>query len=49
MFPAAGVPVYTHYDLARLEGETSNQIFETLADWNHQLELSSTSYQDLEP
>ena len=35
--------------LVQLEGETSNQLFDTLADWDHHLKANGVLYQDLQP
>ncbi|MDF2373804.1 MAG: hypothetical protein P1V21_23745 [Rhizobiaceae bacterium] len=31
-------PVWTFEEMVRLDGDTSNELFEVLADWNTQLE-----------
>lgn len=31
-----------------LEGETSNQVFEVLADWEHQLTAAGIDFEELE-
>ena len=35
--------------MARLEGETSNALFETLADWDHQLKAADIDFQEPQP
>ncbi len=35
--------------MVELDGETSNQLFETLADWNTQLEASGIDFGEFSP
>lgn len=36
-------------DLAHLEGETSNALFEELANWNHQLQDNNVQFEEPSP
>jgi len=35
--------------VAHLEGETSNALFETLADWDHQLKHADIDFEEPQP